>query len=80
MKAACVTLAVRFKSYNIGLSIRHANAVRAELIRNGVPENAIIGQGFGPTHLLVPTHELAEGAHSSNCDRACFGTLCPLPG
>jgi OOP family OmpA-OmpF porin len=39
----------------MGLSIRRANAVKAELIRDGVPENAITAQGFGDTHLLVPT-------------------------
>jgi outer membrane protein OmpA-like peptidoglycan-associated protein len=29
--------------------------VQAELSRDGVPENAITIQGFGDTHLLVPT-------------------------
>jgi OmpA-OmpF porin, OOP family len=41
--------------YNIGLSIRRANAVKGELIRNGVPANIITAQGFGQTNLLVPT-------------------------
>ena len=41
--------------YNMGLSIRRAKAVQAELIRDGVPANAIAIQGFGETHLLVPT-------------------------
>ncbi len=41
--------------YNMGLSIRRANAVKAELIKDGVPQNAITTQGFGDTHLLVPT-------------------------
>jgi OOP family OmpA-OmpF porin len=41
--------------YNLGLSIRRANAVKAELIKDGVPANAITAQGFGDTHLLVPT-------------------------
>lgn len=41
--------------YNIGLSIRRAAAVKAELIRDGVPVNVITTQGFGETHLLVPT-------------------------
>ena len=41
--------------YNMGLSIRRANAVKAELIKDGVPANAITTQGFGETHLLVPT-------------------------
>jgi len=41
--------------YNMGLSIRRARAVQAELIKDGVPANAITIQGFGDTHLLVPT-------------------------
>jgi outer membrane protein OmpA-like peptidoglycan-associated protein len=41
--------------YNMGLSMRRAGAVKAELIRDGVPAAAITTQGFGETHLLVPT-------------------------
>ena len=41
--------------YNQGLSIRRAKAVEAELVKDGVPESAITIQGFGDTHLLVPT-------------------------
>jgi len=41
--------------YNQGLSIRRAGAVQAELIKDGVPAAAITTQGFGETHLLVPT-------------------------
>ena len=41
--------------YNKGLSIRRARNVAAELVRNGVPQNAIEIQGFGETHLLVST-------------------------
>ena len=41
--------------YNMGLSIRRADAVKAELIKDGVPQNAITVQGFGDTQLLVPT-------------------------
>jgi outer membrane autotransporter protein len=41
--------------YNQGLSIRRAQAVQAELIKDGVSANAITIQGFGETHLLVPT-------------------------
>ena len=41
--------------YNQGLSVRRAQAVAAELVKNGVPTNAITIQGFGDTHLLVPT-------------------------
>ena len=41
--------------YNMGLSLRRADAVAAELVRNGVPKSAISIQGFGQTRLLVPT-------------------------
>jgi outer membrane protein OmpA-like peptidoglycan-associated protein len=41
--------------YNQGLSVRRARAVEAELVKDGVPQNAITIQGFGDTHLLVPT-------------------------
>jgi opacity protein-like surface antigen len=41
--------------YNQGLSMRRAQAVAAELVKDGVPQAAISIQGFGETHLLVPT-------------------------
>jgi OOP family OmpA-OmpF porin len=41
--------------YNRGLSIRRAQTVAAELVKDGVPKGAIAIQGFGETHLLVPT-------------------------
>jgi outer membrane protein OmpA-like peptidoglycan-associated protein len=41
--------------YNQGLSVRRAQAVQAELVKDGVPQSAIAIQGFGDTHLLVPT-------------------------
>jgi outer membrane protein OmpA-like peptidoglycan-associated protein len=41
--------------YNKGLSVRRAQAVAAELVKNGVPKTAISIQGFGETNLLVPT-------------------------
>jgi OOP family OmpA-OmpF porin len=42
-------------AYNQGLSVRRAKAVAGELVRDGVPQNAIGIQGFGDTHLLVST-------------------------
>jgi OmpA-OmpF porin, OOP family len=42
-------------SYNLGLSIRRAKSVQAQLIADGVPASAISIAGFGETHLLVPT-------------------------
>jgi outer membrane protein OmpA-like peptidoglycan-associated protein/outer membrane protein W len=41
--------------YNMGLSVRRADAVKGELVRDGVPVAVITTQGFGETHLLVPT-------------------------
>ena len=41
--------------YNQALSVRRAQAVAAELVKDGVPKAAIAIQGFGETHLLVPT-------------------------
>ncbi len=45
----------RGERYNQGLSVRRAQSVKAELIRDGVPATAIETQGFGETHPLVPT-------------------------
>ena len=41
--------------YNMGLSWRRAKAVAAQLVADGVPASEIETQGFGETHLLVPT-------------------------
>ena len=41
--------------YNQGLSVRRAQAVAAELVRDGVSAAAISIRGFGETNLLVPT-------------------------
>jgi OOP family OmpA-OmpF porin len=41
--------------YNQGLSVRRAQVVAAELVKDGVPKSAITIQGFGDTHPLVPT-------------------------
>jgi outer membrane protein OmpA-like peptidoglycan-associated protein len=41
--------------YNQGLSIRRAQSVAAELVRDGVPQSAITTQGFGFSRLLVQT-------------------------
>ncbi|NVN11774.1 OmpA family protein [Nguyenibacter vanlangensis] len=41
--------------YNMVLSLRRAQAVQAELVRDGVPGAAIEIHGFGESHPLVPT-------------------------
>ena len=45
----------RGQQYNLRLSIRRADTVKAELIRDGVPANVIEVHGYGDTHLLVQT-------------------------
>ena len=45
----------RGHDYNLQLSRRRADAVRAELVRDGVAAGAIAVHGYGDTHLLVPT-------------------------
>jgi outer membrane protein OmpA-like peptidoglycan-associated protein len=42
-------------AYNQGLSLRRAQVVAAELVKDGVPGTTIAVTGFGQTHLLVPT-------------------------
>jgi OmpA-OmpF porin, OOP family len=42
-------------AYNQGLSLRRAQTVAAELVRQGVPKTAIDIQAFGDTRPLVPT-------------------------
>ena len=41
--------------YNQGLSVRRAQNVAAELVRDGVPRASITTEGFGFSRLLVPT-------------------------
>jgi outer membrane protein OmpA-like peptidoglycan-associated protein len=41
--------------YNMALSLRRANTVKDELVRNGVPANQIVVVGRGESQPLVPT-------------------------
>ena len=41
--------------YNQARRCAVLQAVQAELVKDGVPQQAITIQGFGDTHLLVPT-------------------------
>ncbi len=42
-------------NYNMGLSVKRAKAVAAQLVADGVPASEIEIHGYGETHLLVPT-------------------------
>jgi iron complex outermembrane receptor protein len=43
------------KAYNQRLSVRRAETVEAELVRDGVPKNEIAIHGYGESHPLIPT-------------------------
>ena len=43
------------EEYNMRLSVKRANAVRAVLIAHGIPAHKIQTEGHGETDLLVPT-------------------------
>ena len=43
------------QDYNLRLSLRRTDAVRAELVRDGVAAAAIQVHGYGDTRLLIPT-------------------------
>lgn len=43
------------QDYNLRLSLRRTDAVRAELVRDGVAAAAIQVHGYGDTNLLIPT-------------------------
>ncbi|MFY9288558.1 MAG: OmpA family protein [Alphaproteobacteria bacterium] len=53
--------------YNQGLSVRRANAVKAELDALGVPSGVVKAKGVGKTGLLVPT---ADGVREAQNRRA----------
>jgi OOP family OmpA-OmpF porin len=42
-------------AYNRALSIRRADSVAAELVKDGVPQAVIATEGFGDTNPLIPT-------------------------
>ncbi len=57
-------------AYNMRLSVRRAEAVKAEMVRLGVPANIISVEGRGQTDLLVPT---ADNVREPQNRRATIG-------
>jgi outer membrane protein OmpA-like peptidoglycan-associated protein len=62
-------------SYNMGLSIRRAEAVKAELVRLGVPAGVITTIGRGQQDLLVPT---ADGVREAQNRRVSIEYQVPV--
>ena len=50
--------------YNQGLSVRRAQAVADELVRDGVARESITTQGFGERQPLVPTADGVREPHN----------------
>lgn len=55
--------------YNLGLSVRRAESVRAEMVRQGIPASAITIEGRGEADPLVPT---ADGVREPQNRRAAI--------
>ena len=69
-------------AYNQRLSLRRAQTVAAELVRDGVPMNEIAIQAFGDTRPLVPTAPgRARAAEPSRGDHPAIASqaITPLP-
>jgi outer membrane protein OmpA-like peptidoglycan-associated protein len=54
-------------AYNMGLSIRRADAVKAYMAGKGIADSAMVTKGFGETNLLVQT---ADGVREPQNRRA----------
>ena len=62
------------ESYNMALSLRRANAVKNELVRQGVPADAIAVVGKGESQLLVPTGDNVREPQNRRVEIVIGGT------
>jgi hypothetical protein len=62
------------ESYNMALSLRRANAVKNEMVRQGVPADAIAVVGKGETQLLVPTGDNVREPQNRRVEIVIGGT------
>ncbi len=65
--------------YNMGLSVRRANAVKAELVRQGVPAAAIATGGVGEAGLLVPTGDGVREPQNRRVEIMVSGQMVEAP-
>ena len=62
------------ESYNMALSLRRANAVKNEMVRQGVPADAIAVIGKGESQLLVPTGDNVREPQNRRVEIVVSGT------
>jgi len=62
------------ESYNMALSLRRANAVKNEMVRQGVPADAIAVVGKGESQLLVPTGDNVREPQNRRVEIVVGGT------
>ena len=67
------------ESYNMALSLRRANAVKNELVRQGVPADAIAVVGKGETQLLVQTGDQVREPQNRRVEIAIAGQMATAP-
>jgi hypothetical protein len=61
-------------TYNMALSLRRANAVKNEMVRQGVPADAIAVVGKGESQLLVPTGDNVREPQNRRVEIVVGGT------
>ena len=64
--------------YNMALSLRRANAVKDELVRQGVPAGAITVVGKGETELLVQTGDGVREPQNRRVEIVIQGQAAPV--
>jgi len=67
------------ESYNMALSLRRANAVKNEMVRQGVPADAIAVVGKGETQLLVPTCDQVREPQNRRVEIVIGGQMATAP-
>ena len=67
------------ESYNMALSLRRANAVKNELVRQGVPADAIAVVGRGESQLLVPTGDNVREPQNRRVEIVIGGQMAAAP-